>query len=302
MTCYRPVPARRVDSGGIQIHPPLGTSDMQVPCGFCIGCVLERRQMWSLRCRHEASCWDHNVFLTLTYDDKHLDWKGSLDPTHPRLFLRYLRRHLSGVESAPGSERKPIRFFGCGEYGSQRKRAHYHLLLFNVRLPDRESYGQRTYTSGLVSRLWKYGSHLCGDVTGASAAYVAGYTLKKVQAIDRERQYGVVHPETGEWHEREREFTMCSNKPGIGQYWYDKYKADLRHGYCVSDGAQTSIPRFYQKKLSDDDPRMFEEMQWNKQQALQRFNPGDRTPERLAVRGVVAEAKQKFFSSTHLED
>ena len=302
MTCYRPVPARRSDNGSVMIHPPLGTSDMAVPCGFCVGCLLEKRQQWSLRCRHEASCWDHNVFLTLTYDDEHLDWKGSLDKEHPKLFLRYLRRELSGVSCAPNSAAKPIRVFGCGEYGTQRQRAHYHMLLFNVRFEDNERYGERTYTSKLVSRLWPYGSHLIGDLTDASASYVAGYALKKVQAILRESAYGVVNPETGEWAEREREYNFCSTKPGIGQYWYAKYKNELRHGYVVMDGRTVSVPRFYDKKLRCDAPALHEEMSWNKFKKGKSFDPADRSEARLAVREKVAGAKQVFFSQSHMED
>ena len=306
MSCYKPVPARRLDNGSVEIHPPLGTSDMVVPCGFCVGCVMERRAQWSLRCRHEASCWDHNAFVTLTYDDEHLqkecDWHGSLVPEHPRLFLRYLRRAMSGVQNAPNSADKPIRFFGCGEYGSLRKRAHYHLLLFNVRFEDNERYGERTYTNKLVSRLWKYGTHLIGDVTAASAAYVAGYTLKKVQAIDREKEYGLVNFETGEYVERGREFTMCSNRPGIGQYWYERYKRELRHGYVVADGSQVSVPPCYAKKLRDSGPYLFEEQSFNKYKKSKSFDPADRTEARLAVREEVAGSRLAFFSKSHLED
>lgn len=302
MTCYRPVPARRTDNGAVVIYPQLGTSDMSVPCGFCVGCLLEKRQQWSLRCRHEASCWDHNAFVTLTYDDAHLDWRGSLDKEHPSLFLRYLRRELSGVQSAPSSEKRPIRFFGCGEYGTQRNRAHYHLLLFNVRFTDNERYGERTYTSKLVSRLWPYGSHLIGDVTPASAAYVAGYSLKKVQAIFRDSAYRVVNLDTGEVSEREREFNMCSRKPGIGHYWYEKYKSELRSGYCVTDGRQQSVPRFYDKKLRVDAPLLHEEMLWHKYKKGKSFDPADRTEARLTVREGVVAARQAFFSSTHMED
>ena len=92
---------------------------------------MERSKTWAVRCRHESLFWDHNVFVTLTYDDDHLPWHGSLVPEHLQLFVKRLRKALSGVQVAPGSVHRPIRFFGCGEYGSTSKRAHYHLLLFN---------------------------------------------------------------------------------------------------------------------------------------------------------------------------
>lgn len=310
MTCYKPVPARRADSGGVVIWPELGTSDMAVPCGFCVGCLLEKRQQWSLRCRHEASCWDFNYFLTLTYEDGKigyngkpgLDWRGSLDKEHPKLFLRYLRRRVSGASCAPGKKEKPIRVFGCGEYGSQRQRAHYHMLLFNVQFTDTERYGERTFTSKLVSELWPFGSHLLGDVTPESASYVAGYALKKVEAIRRDSTYGVVDLETGECAEREREFNFCSTKPGIGQFWYERFKDELRHGYCIMDGRQVSVPRFYDKKLRVDAPGLYEEMSFRKYQKGKSFSPADRTEARLGVRENVVKARQSFFSSTHLED
>lgn len=261
--------------------------------------------MWAMRCQHEASTWSHNAFLTLTYDDEHLPWHGSLDRAHPTRFIRYLRRAVSGVEEAPdGSGRRPVRFFGCGEYGSQRSRAHYHLLLFNVRFDDVSRYGEDTYTSELVSRLWPEGSHLLGKVTPASAAYVAGYATKKVSKWKRDAYgcYQVVDRNTGEVHERKPEFPMMSLKPAIGQYWYDRYKEDLRHGFVLNDGRQVAIPRVYRDKLKRDDPQLYEEMQFRKYEKAKQFDPADRTEARLAVREQVAQARKQFFSTPHLED
>lgn len=247
--------------------------------------------------------WTHNCFLTLTYDDDHLPWHGSLDGTEPRLFIRYLRRYMRGVEEAPdGSGRRPIRYFGCGEYGSQRARAHYHLLLFNVQFHDVEVYGKETYTSKLVSKLWKHGSHLIGTVTPASASYVSQYALKKVGAWDRDRVYGVVDPESGEYVVRKPEFAMMSLKPPIGWYWYEKYKSELRSGFVVVDGQQAPIPRLYRDKLAIDSPSLHEQMQWNRHQKMQSFDPADRSEARLAVRQEVARAQKSFYHRDHLED
>lgn len=265
---------------------------------------MDRSQMWALRCRHEAATWTHNAFLTLTYDDKHLPWHGSLDRDEPRLFIRYLRRHLTGEEEVPdGSGRRPIRFFGCGEYGSQRGRPHYHFLLFNVRFPDLARYGRDTCTSKLVSKLWSVGTHqIVPRIEAGSAAYVAGYAQKKVSAWDKERKYGTFDPETGEYVERVPEFPMMSLKPAIGQFWYDKYKEDLRNGYIVADGKQVGIPRIYRDKLKSDNPVLYEEMEFRRYQRAAQFDPADRSEERLAVRKEVVTSRRSFFKKSHLED
>ena len=303
MSCYRPWTAYKAPDGSVSQKMKPDAETLRLPCGRCIGCRLERSKTWSLRCRHEASTWTHNAFLTLTYDDDHIPWHGSLCTQLPRRFIRYLRRNITGVELAPGSDdRRPIRYFGCGEYGSKRARAHYHILLFNVRFDDVQKYGRDTYTSSLVSKLWPYGTHLIGNVTPASASYVAGYALKKVSAWEKEQKYSVADFETGEVVQRVPEFAMMSLKPPIGYYWYEKYKAELGAGYIVADGSQVAIPRLYRDKLAVHDPALHERMQWNKFKQAKSFDPADRTEERLAVREEVAISRKQFYSQTHMED
>lgn len=41
-------------------------------CGQCIGCRLDHSKQWAARCMLEAQEWEHNFFITLTYDDVHL--------------------------------------------------------------------------------------------------------------------------------------------------------------------------------------------------------------------------------------
>ena len=43
-----------------------------VPCGKCPMCLQARAREWSLRCMQEASQYEHNCFITLTYDNEHL--------------------------------------------------------------------------------------------------------------------------------------------------------------------------------------------------------------------------------------
>ena len=53
-----------------------------LPCGQCIGCRLEYSRQWAIRCMHEASMYDDNCFITLTYDNDHLPSDGSLHKSH----------------------------------------------------------------------------------------------------------------------------------------------------------------------------------------------------------------------------
>ncbi|ACZ33198.1 conserved hypothetical protein [Chlamydia pneumoniae LPCoLN] len=93
-----------------------------MPCLKCRFCRTQHAKVWSYRCVHEASLYEKNCFLTLTYDDKHLPQYGSLVKLHLQLFLKRLRDRISPHK---------IRYFGCGEYGTKLQRPHYHLLIFN---------------------------------------------------------------------------------------------------------------------------------------------------------------------------
>ena len=126
MTCYHPLRAAQLREGEkIRINPPHAETNMQIPCGKCIGCRVARAAQWGNRCMHEASCYDHNRFVTLTYDDAHLPPNGFLDKTHLSKFLKKLRKKFP---------HNKLRFFAAGEYGEQTARPHYHLILFNYRL------------------------------------------------------------------------------------------------------------------------------------------------------------------------
>lgn len=305
MSCYGSLYLYRLPNGRMVGPGPRaqGGVPVRVPCGTCPGCLMERSQGWSLRCRHEAQCWDYNVFVTLTYDDEHLPWHGSLNKLHVSKFVRAVRDKFTGVQCAPGSESRPIRFFACGEYGSRTQRAHYHVLLFNVFFENRVKHGKDTYYCPDLSSIWPYGSHLIGSLTPASAAYTAGYATKKVSGrLEREAAYEAVNPHTGEVVMRVPEFNLMSRRPGIGQYWYDRFKTDIRKGFLVMDGKEVPVPRYYENKFVVDFPELAEEREYMRYVARMARDPGELSPDRLDVKRLVAEAKARFFRrSTILE-
>lgn len=280
MPCYKPLSAWQLDSGDIVFQETGAVKrPLFLPCGRCIGCRIERARVWAVRCMHEAHMHDYSSFVTLTYDDDKLPYRGSLDYKDLRLFFKRLRRLMG-----------PFRYFACGEYGELLGRPHYHACLFGVYFGDRELFtesgsGSRIYTSRLLSKLWPNGYASVGDVTFSSARYVAGYVTKKVsERVAEERylrfdEYGVAY-----WLEPEE--GRMSRRPGIGASWWQAYGEEvLRRGNVVMDGVEMKVPRYY-GKLCSDPAYDFVEFQ-----AQQKFNDEDSTPERLAVREVVKQAQ-----------
>lgn len=222
----------------MQLHPPLGTASLALPCGGCIGCRQMRATEWARRCSHEAKLYDKNVFATLTYDDDHLPSDGGLAPRDFQLFMKRLRKRYSG---------SVIRFFACGEYGETTYRPHYHALLFNLDFSDKYRVGKDLFASDSLRELWPFGDHKIGEVTPASAAYVAKYNVKYGARHEWCNQDGVV---------LQKPFLRMSRRPGIGKAWLDAYAEDLRNGFLVSDGRPGKVPRSYVRRLEGDNPAL----------------------------------------------
>lgn len=258
MTCFRPLEgyrSRTVNQNGkrpivFKLVDALNDRPVKVPCGQCIGCRLEKSRQWAMRCMHEASLYEDNCFLTLTYDDEHLPKDLSLDVREFQLFMKRFR-----FECGAG-----IRFFHCGEYGERYGRPHYHAIIFNYDFPDKvlfkRSNGFALYTSDILSRLWSNGYAVIGDVTFDSAAYVARYVMKKVTGEASDEHYKVIVD--GQEFNKRPEYTTMSRRPGIGKGWFDKYWRDVYRGdFVVVDGVKMLPPKFYDSQFEAIDPTVF---------------------------------------------
>ena len=141
-------------------------------CRQCGPCKQLRRDQWTARILMELAelaslkkeapssmklsegfC---SSFLTLTYDENHVP--RSLEKRALQAFLRRLNRQSIG----------PIRYFGCGEYGSRYGRPHYHAIVFGLH-----------FRSDSVQKCWNFGRTNVKPVTLGRARYVAKYTLKR---------------------------------------------------------------------------------------------------------------------------
>lgn len=296
MTCYAPLPAWKplVAPGGdkrLFFRPPRGGEGaalkIAVPCGQCIGCRLERSRQWALRCLHEASLYERNCFLTLTYSDQFLPPLNSLRFRDFQLFMKRLRKIF-------GSS---IRFFHCGEYGDDTKRPHYHALIFNFDFDDKVVHaisrdGHRLYTSESLDRIWGLGFCVIGSVSFESAAYVARYCVKKFTGFAAEAAYEVVDPVTGEvLGRRAAEYATMSRRPGIGGGWYEKYSGDVfPSDSVVHNGVPMRPPKSYDRYLERDDPELMRRVRAAREREA-RLHMEDNTPERLFVRETVKLAQ-----------
>lgn len=285
MTCYHPLQGYRskepTESG--KYHIVFNSKDgyvdlpLTVPCGQCVGCRLSRSKQWAVRCMHEASLYDRNCFITLTYNDDNLPRDKSLKLSHFQSFMKRLRR----------SAGSGIRFYHCGEYGPKHGRPHYHAILFNFDFSDKEYLfspgGEKIYRSAELERFWPYGFSSVGNVTYQSAAYVARYIMKKVVGKGAEVYYG----------DRKPEYTTMSRRPGIGKAWFTEFYEDVfPDDFVIVDGRKQSVPRYYDSLYEYTYPSDFESVKFKRRERNK--SPQviwNNSPDRLAVRKEVLQAK-----------
>ncbi len=292
MPCFRPLEGFRCPSGGIVFsrYHSIGL-EMSVPCGQCIGCRLERSRQWAVRCMHEASLHADTSFVTLTYDDEFLPRFGSLLMDDWQKFFKRLRKRTGKV-----------RFFGCGEYGEQFGRPHYHACLFGRDFPDKVLWSTRgghdVFRSPLLESVWTCGQSEIGSLTFESAAYVARYCVKKVTGPKAREHYECVDPETGELGSRLPEFATMSRRPGIGTGWFEKFGSDVYPSdEVIVRGKSSKPPRFYDRLFELSSP---EEMRSLRRLRAKARCRADETPARLGVREVCAEARLSLYGGRQL--
>lgn len=240
---------------------------MDIPCGHCLECRLNKSREWAARMMLEAQYHDQNWFLTLTYDDEHAPTRFYSDPDTgealPSLslqkkdfqdFMKRLRDHCSRLSGSP-----QIRFYGVGEYGEETHRPHYHIVVFGLPLDEKDldflktsSLGFPYYVSKLVESCWPFGFSMVCAVTWESCAYVARYCTKKL---------GGDYNEFYDAFNIDPEFSLMSRKPGIARQYYEEHKDDIYRfdeiHLATADGGRTVRPSHYYDQLFDiEDPEL----------------------------------------------
>ncbi|QXP08318.1 MAG: replication initiator protein [Arizlama microvirus] len=244
MPCFYPVTVYRRLLGPLpngkwpivfDINNGRGDMPLQVPCGKCLGCRLEKSRMWSVRVMHEASLHKDNMFLTLTYEK--MPENNSLNKEDITLFLKRMRDRIG-----------PFRYLQCGEYGEKLGRPHHHAAIFGYRFPDcKKLPGTDLFSSDIAVDIWKKGFVSIGDLTSDSATYICKYVMKRVTGKKEKQHYDGKKPE----------FVTMSRRPGLGKEWFNKYQKDVINAdACVfENGIQARPGRYYDSIRENLDPK-----------------------------------------------
>lgn len=270
MSCFHPIEAWRVidfiDKNKIEYVTKIKfikprnekniLEKLQLPCGKCIGCLLDRANDWATRCWCEAQNWKNNCFITLTYNNENLPENGQLLKEDLQKFWKRLRYYEKGYEywDNPRTEKheNPIRYYSCGEYGGEKGRPHFHACVFNWKPKDLKFYkynhqGDPLYTSKKLNKIWGKGYVIVGNLNYQSACYVARYVTKKMFGQIAKIYYKDKNPE----------FTESSRNGGIGimKWINEKLEIIKNKGLYIKIKDKVklkAIPKFFMKKWKDE--------------------------------------------------
>ena len=274
MTCVSPLKGwKDRETGGITFRRENATEKMEVACGQCNRCRVDRARLWAVRIAHEGSLHEFdrgNCFVTLTYDREHLPADWSLRKSDFQKFMKRLRK----------AKRHRIRFYHVGEYGNICRhripakecplcnvgRPHYHAILFNHRFDDLFAVGVKNgvtqYSSHELVETWGKGMCHVGELNSKTANYVAGYCLKKITGVRADDHYMQIGDD-GECVWVQPEYATMSRRPGIGRQWIERYLTDVYPSDEVpvpGVGVRRGVPRYYDEFLEEMDPQLLEEV------------------------------------------
>lgn len=247
MMCYNPIRLDTIDYArkhGVIIS---NKRFFSVPCGKCLACLSQKAKEWTMRLSHEWYYYSDktSMFITLTYDNDNIPSDYGLHKRDVQLFMKRLRKQLS-------KEKIKVKTFYAGEYGFQKQRPHYHMILFGIPnissrlVRDLNKYSVDYKLKGefkhskydrLLWKCWKKGNIRIGYCSLQSLQYCSLYTLKGNHIVISRKEYY-------ERYKKEKPFRIMSK--GIGKRYVldniNNLKANLKLNY---NGHDASIPRSY---------------------------------------------------------
>lgn len=216
------------------VRPKLISQEL-IPCGTCIGCRRDIALEWKLRCLGEMNYHEDATFLTLTYND---DMVEELNKRAFQLFMKRLRFET----------KLKIKYYACGEYGTEGGRPHYHALIFGLS-SNNPIFDSIPNTNYVRCKLWENGFVFVGTVTPKSVTYVTGYLTKVLPAHLRNEKVGSLAPP----------FRLMSK--GIGQrYFVEKAEQFAKTLSMTYEGVAYRLPKHWLQQLKIQYPETKERL------------------------------------------
>lgn len=192
-----------------------------VPCRKCEECISIRKSQWCFRAIQETEHSFDSIFLTLTYDDEHMPKDQSVSVRDIQLFFKRMRKNARLWYPDFDYDQYPLKYFLVSEYGSQRGRPHYHLILWNSPLNWYE-----------IEKTWKNGFIKIGNTTPKSVQYCLKYFAIKEKAP------------------KGRQPNFCVMSKNIGKKWLSDNLYYAKSYVCLpGSSAKIPIPKYYSDRL-----------------------------------------------------
>lgn len=233
-----------------------------VPCGKCYRCRKRAAAQWAFRLEDEAS--DRYVYnMLFTYAPEHIPYKDGvmvLNRQHVTDMLKRLRYYFDRYLKIK------VRVFLCGEYSPEKKRPHYHAILFspvNLRdvVTDHGVYFMDYLSQKLTQNCWLKG--LCkisefssrGDI-GKMVGYMVTYMMTSVPEFYQDkyvRPFRIMSRGLGERFTEHHPNVLPSCKKR-GEY---TYQIKTPHGT-----RNVAYPRYYLKKWLSFDEKLLRQRKY----------------------------------------
>lgn len=270
--CRSPIQVR--NAGRFTFSRQRGYQESLVlPCGKCPPCQKKRVNQWSFRLEKELIRSNTAYFVTLTYNQEYLEENCITDNGYMTLRKKHLQNYFKRLRHGQKKDTRidtgnkhdivrSIRYYACGEYGSKRRRPHYHIILFNGNVQS-------------IRDAWSINGIPIGDVhIGEVNGKTIRYTLKYINKGGNGLPY---------YHEKcdsEKEFAVMSR--GLGDNYLTEsvkkyYRDNLDKNYLSSpDGYKVTVPRYYQRKIHDLDTTYLQECLYGISEAWKGFKKSTR--------------------------
>lgn len=236
----------------LRVHAKEGPA--AVPCGRCPPCRQRRVDAWTFRLQKEQERSISTEFITLTYDTTHVPITDNgfmtLRKRDFQLFMKLLRKT---------NDHKLV-YYACGEYGTQKKRPHYHIILFNL-IPTYTYETDKTTLSTYISiqqkldSAWPHGSVFIdpNPVTSSAMAYCTKYVNKPGRIPMHKND------------DRSKEFSCMSKNIGSNYLTPETIqyhrKDPTRNYLTLPGGYKKALPKYYREKIYDEQDMQYQRSQ-----------------------------------------